>query len=190
MTKKLTFALVMMGALVACISDDDDTGDTADTADTADTGDTGTVDVDLSLMTETESCSDVYFAKVDPNGSLLLNISSGAEMTEAAYNAGSTQTLSIDLATDANRITLDQGVDLHWLPCNDVLGETTKVLKSWTAKSGTVEFQVTSTGETSGYEWYATADVTLTDVVLESPSGETLSLPNETLSGNVGWLPG
>jgi hypothetical protein len=189
MTKKLSFALMLMGALVAC-GDDDDTGETGETGDTADTGDTGTGEVDLSVMTKTESCSDVYFAKVDPNGSLLLNISSGAEMTESAYDSGVTETLSIDLATDPNRVTLDEGVDLHWLPCNDVMEETTEVLKSWSAKSGTVEFKVTSTGETSGYEWYANAEVILTDVVLESSTGETLSIPNETLSGNVGWLPG
>jgi hypothetical protein len=188
MTKKLSFALMLMGALVAC-GDDEDTGDTADTADTGDTG-TETGDVDLSLLTKTDSCSDVYFAKVDPAGSMVLNMSSGTEMTEAAYNSGVTETLSIDLATNPDRVTLWLGVDLHWLPCNDVMEETTEILDTWTAKSGTVEFKVTSTGETSGYEWYADAEVILTDVVLESPTGETLSVPNETLSGNVGWLPG
>ena len=188
MNKTLSLALMLSAALVAC--GDEDTGDTADTADTADSGDTGSSDVDLSLLTKTESCSDVYFAKVDPAGSLLLNISSGAEMTEAAYDAGVTETLSIDLATNPERVTLQEGVDLHWLPCSDVMEETTEVLKTWSAKSGTVEFQVTSTGETSGYEWYAEGKVILTDVVLESPTGETLSLPDETLEGNVGWLPG
>ncbi|MFT5583383.1 MAG: hypothetical protein ACI9VR_000961 [Cognaticolwellia sp.] len=185
MTKKLSFALMLMGALVAC-GEEEDTGDTADTADTG----TETGDVDLSVLTDTESCSDVYLAKVDPAGALLLHISSGAEMTEAAYDSGVTETLSIDLATDSERVTLNEGIDLHRLPCNDTMEETTEVLKTWSAKSGTVEFKVTSTGETSGYEWYADAEVTLTDVVLESPTGETLSLPNETISGNVGWLPG
>lgn len=190
MTKKLSFALMLMGALVAC-GDDEDTGDTADTADTGDSGDTGTTgDLDLSVLTKTDSCSDVYFAKVDPAGSLLLNISSGQEMTQAAYDSGAPETLRIDLASNPQRLTLQQGVDLHWIPCNDVLEETTEVLKTWSAKSGTLEFTITSTGETSGYEWYATGEVTLSDVVVESPTGETQSIPNETLSGNVGWLPG
>jgi hypothetical protein len=182
MTQKLSLALILMATLVAC---GPPTGGIDEPADTGDTG-----DVDLSLLTDTDSCSDVYLAKVDPAGSLLLNISSGTEMTQAAYDSGVTETLSIDLATDSDRVTLDEGIALHALPCNDVMEETTEVLKTWSAKSGTVEFKVTSTGETSGYEWYADAEVILTDVVLESTTGETLTLPNETLSGSVGWLPG
>lgn len=189
MTKKLSFALMLMGALVACGEDDTDTGDTADTADTGDTGEV-IGDLDLSVLTQTDACSDVYFAKVDPAGSLLLNISSGQEMTQAAYDSGTPQTLSIDLAANPQRLTLQQGVDLHWIPCNDVLEETTEVLKTWSATSGTLEFTITSTGETSGFEWYANGEVTLKDVVVESPTGELQSIPDETLTGNVGWLPG
>ena len=187
MLKNFSFplALLFTVALVAC-GEDEDTGDTADS------GDTGvqTGDVDLSLLTWTRSCTDVYFAKVDPGGSLLLNISSGQEMTEQAYNTGVTQTLSIDLATAPERVTLEQGVGLEQLPCNDDIDGQPETTKTWSGKSGTVTFNITSTGSGGSGEWEADGEVTLTDVVLESPLGETLAVPNETLSGGVGWYPG
>lgn len=184
---KLLTPLLLLSA-VACY-EKDDTGDTADS-----TVDTGTpAAVDLSSLDREIGCSDLYMSRYASDGSLLLEASTTSEgLTETAFNASDkTATLSVDLATESTgQVQLHQGVDLHLYPCDDVIEETEEITHTWTATSGTLEFTVVSDGTSSGPEYPGEATVTLTGVVVTDADGASLSIPDSTWTGSVGWLPG
>ena len=183
---------------------DDDTGDAEADADTdsdtdADTdsdtdsdtdADTDVDAPDLSVLDRPGGCADLVMTFGSTDGSLNLVFSSSSGLAQAAYDDGTSASLTLDLATSGS-LVLQQGNRVTDLTCNDAFTGDEVVDTEWTAVSGTLEVEVVTDGVHEDWDAYpGTGTITLEDVVLEADGAESVSVESLSWSAAVGWLPG
>jgi hypothetical protein len=135
-------------------------------------------------LTETGGCADLYTYAVDAADEVILEVWFDGPIAAAA-GVDTSEVFSLpDAMVD---VTLEIGTRVSDIACDDVAENGgPQVDETWTAVSGEVALDIV---HQSGAD--PKADVVLTNVVLESPEGEQITI--ETFSWDdvtVGWFAG
>ena len=138
-------------------------------------------------LTTAYGCGDIYMYAVNDNDTILLGLSE-SELVAMTGAAGTAQQYALDFADGGTlSLTVDVGQYASAYACNDAIENKPVIVESWTAVSGTVVFDVGVPDEFGN----AMASATLTDVVIETPAGDQLTIASFTFTDiAVGWLPG
>jgi hypothetical protein len=218
MTTKSPFALLVASTLLALACGDDESDDGGDTeSGTAEDGGTGTGDdgtdngtqtgdggttqtdgtegtdtggFDPSVLTEQRGCSDVTLYATDFVDTWLLLFATSDAPAQTAHDQGTTQELSYTLPDPAVTVELRRGELLSTGVCNDTPPEAEPDLV-YIATAGSADLTVVPTGTPEPWEVPADASLLLQDLVLEDPSGNTITMDSyEFVDVYVGWFPG
>jgi len=169
--------------------DDGGTGDDGTTG-TEDTGGTGTGAFDPGVLTEQRGCSDVTLYATDAANNWLLLFATSDSPAQAAHDQGATQELSYTLPDPAVTVELQRGELLSSGVCNDTPPDA-EPDTVYTATAGSADLTVVPTGTPEPWEVPADASLLLQDLVLEDPSGSTITIDSyEFVDVSVGWFPG
>jgi hypothetical protein len=164
------------------------TGD-GGTTETEDTGGTGAGSFDPGVLTEQRGCSDVTLYATDEADTWLLLFATSDNPAETAHDQGASQELSYALPDPAVVVELQRGGLLSTGVCNDTPGAEPDNV--YTATAGTADLTVVPTGTPQPWEVPADASLLLQDLVLEDPSGDTITIDTyEFVDVHVGWFPG
>ena len=134
-------------------------------------------------LTEQGGCGDLFAYAVDAADEVMLTV----RLDEPIAAGGDAPfDLVFTLPDPAAEVKVEVGSSISDAMCDDVIeNDGPQVDETWTAVSGTVSAHL----EPDGYG--TLTDVTLEDVVFESPTGEQVTVESlEWTDLSVGWLPG
>lgn len=153
-------------------------------------GGTGGTEFDPAVLTQDRGCGDVTLYATDADDTWLLLFATTDAPAEAAHAEGATQELSYTLPDAAVTVELQWGTKLAGGVCNDTPPEGS-VDAVYTATQGSADLTVVPMGMPEPWEVPANASLVLSDLVLEDPSGETITIDGyEFVDVFVGWFPG
>jgi hypothetical protein len=136
-------------------------------------------------LTRSGGCADLYAFAADEDDTILLEV----QLDKPLDGAGAVpETFDITLPDSFALITVDVGSRVSDAACDDLIENGgPQVRETWTAISGSLLAEVRPGDEVA----QPSADVTLTDIVLESPSGEQVTLESFSWTElTVGWFAG
>jgi hypothetical protein len=137
-------------------------------------------------LTHFGGCGDVIFFAVDDDDEVLVTFRADG-LVAAARAAGVETTTVIELPSDEVELVIEAGSRISDATCDDVIENGgPRVLRSWTAASGTATVRIRPVDE-----WSARGDLALEDVVFNSDGADDASVELlEWLDVSVGWFPG
>ena len=172
----LSLPLLSLSLLTGCPAEED----TADPA----------AAVDLDSLTRPLGCGDVVMHYASDAGDLMLVFEHFDGLAEQAYTTGAPAAVTLDLAVEGS-LALWAGANLVNLVCNDYTIGDEVIETTWTATAGTATLEVVSNGTAKDWgEYYGDGTLTLTDVTLESPDADPVTIDSLTWTAYVGWMPG
>jgi len=143
-----------------------------------------------STLTRRGGCGDLTAYAANDADTLALMIRAEG-LVDAAYDADQETPFSFDLATDDGiTIELVRGQNVTHYTCNDALWLEVVIDETYTARSGGALLVITPTGERQDWGAPASADLTLTDLRLESEIGARVEIDEIAFTASVGWQPG
>lgn len=183
---KTLLSLSFFSLLTACIGGGSAKDDTAvDSTPPIPEGD----DV-AARLTGSGGCSDILLYAYAPDGSLLLKLL-GTDLIAATYDGADEETV-YTLPDAALSVTLDEGIGLNEVACNDVSTGDAVVKHSYDAVAGTVTLTITPTAD--DYEETsrpAFADALVEGLVVqEAGTGDAYEVSTLEITAGVGWYPG
>ena len=144
-------------------------------------------------LTSFSGCADIHLYASNDHDTIALFVTLPEGLIDEARAQGGSTTFAFGLpAPDFPVVQLQEGENLTTTECTDVIdGDSLpEIDRTWVASSGSVEGEVTATGEAEPWNNPGTVTVELTDVVLES-DGESVELGQVTFEDiAVGWLAG
>ena len=183
--------------LAGCSSGtDDDSADTG-TGQVDTSSDTGTppsavLEEDFQLgLSRFGGCSDVFMYAANPDDTLVMSFYAEGGAT-AAHEAGETLDIVYDLTSEDARVSVVYGENVSHEHCNDAFWLEVVERKVFVPTAGEVNLRITPVSDAPEGPDSLLSDATLyfSNVVLESPDGETAEIEQFTFQAGVGWLPG
>jgi hypothetical protein len=136
-------------------------------------------------LTKTGGCADLYAFATNDDDTILLEVQLDKPLDGAG---GVPETFEVTLPDPFAEISVDVGSRISDAACDDLIENGgPQVRETWTAISGSLTAEVRPGDETT----QSAADVTLTDIVFESPDGEQVTLESFSWTElTIGWFAG
>jgi len=173
------------------------TTEAPDAGTTTETTDGGTQAALPWDFTSFGGCGFVYIHGKNTENTVGLHFDDGdLNSAVAAYessDAGIAFTTVFNLATDPDRLRIEEGANITHESCNDAFFLTVTIDRTWRPVSGTATLTVTSDGEATTWGEYPAGAVLILENVVLSPTDDatvTKTIESLTIEVSVGWMPG